>query len=314
MALPSAQLGQLPSLNMPGSIPTIQVQKEPKAWEKALLSILAGTASNVLSQGVANSMERENAAEFGATPASGFDKFWHGAAVDDRAATERRTRATEEKKLASTERSNRLDRMQAGTRMNQQATADLNRQALETDRLAADIERGRGMQDIDLERLRSQQAAERVQQLIAEIGKVQQGRVAEADIGLKGAQTKNYEAQAAQQGLQNEMMKSAMQPKTVPGSKPTAALTKFATTGGTQPSVVQPQVDQIASLVQAGVPQDQILAQLQAVNQRQAATQARADQLKVSDEARAARQAAAVAEILRMLTVQPDTTQTMLGP
>ncbi len=74
MALPSAQLGSLGGINVPSFVPVTQVQKQPKLWQQALLSVLASTATNVAGQGVQNAMSRDYAAE----PASGFDKLVSG--------------------------------------------------------------------------------------------------------------------------------------------------------------------------------------------------------------------------------------------
>lgn len=85
-ALPSAQLGGMPSLNVPSYIPTTVVQKEPKAWEKALLAILTQAGAAAAQQGVQNAMSQEYAPEFDKTSTTGFQKFLKGPTVNERQA------------------------------------------------------------------------------------------------------------------------------------------------------------------------------------------------------------------------------------
>lgn len=85
-ALPSAQLGGMPSLNVPSYIPTTVIQKEPKAWEKALLAILTQAGAAVAQQGVSNAMSQDYALEFDKTPTSGPQKFLKGPTTNERQA------------------------------------------------------------------------------------------------------------------------------------------------------------------------------------------------------------------------------------
>ena len=78
MGLPSAQLGSLPSMNLPTSIPTIGVQKSPKIWQQALMQILTQTAGNVVQQGIGNAMSRD----YSEDPATGWQKLLSGPKVD----------------------------------------------------------------------------------------------------------------------------------------------------------------------------------------------------------------------------------------
>jgi hypothetical protein len=81
MALPTAQLGSMASLNVPAYIPTTVVPKEPKAWEKALLALVTQAGSQVLSQGIQNSMQQDFASQNGETPTQGMAKFFQGPKV-----------------------------------------------------------------------------------------------------------------------------------------------------------------------------------------------------------------------------------------
>ena len=73
MALPTAPLGQLPSMNMPYAIPTYE--KGPSIWEKALASFLVNAAGGAAQSGVQNLLTRDSAAEFGEKPATGLSRL-----------------------------------------------------------------------------------------------------------------------------------------------------------------------------------------------------------------------------------------------
>lgn len=78
MGLPSAQLGSLPSMNVPSSVPTIGVQKSPKIWQQALLNILTQTAGAAATQGIGNVMSQDYADD----PATGWEKLTKGPRMD----------------------------------------------------------------------------------------------------------------------------------------------------------------------------------------------------------------------------------------
>lgn len=85
MALPSAQLGALSSLNGPSYVPTVVVPKEPKYWEKILMQTLANAGSQVVSQGISNTMSKDYAdTTAGEKPNTGFSKFWQGPKVGEK--------------------------------------------------------------------------------------------------------------------------------------------------------------------------------------------------------------------------------------
>src|ERR1035437_307177 len=81
MALPSAQLGQMPTMQLPYTIPVQTYQKQPKAWQSALLQILAQTGTAVAERGAANYMQPEYASEFGQQPNSGLQALLKGPRV-----------------------------------------------------------------------------------------------------------------------------------------------------------------------------------------------------------------------------------------
>lgn len=100
MALPSAQLGSMSSLSGPSYVPTVVLApKEEKYWKKALASILTQVAAGAATQGLTNTMQRDNAAEFGETPATGWDKVWQGPKVDKNEAVRRRESAKQDERL-----------------------------------------------------------------------------------------------------------------------------------------------------------------------------------------------------------------------
>lgn len=77
-ALPSAQLGGLSSLNVPSYIPTVEIRKEPKAWERALLQLLTSAGGAVVSQGVQNAMQPD----YDTNPNTGMSKILQGPKTD----------------------------------------------------------------------------------------------------------------------------------------------------------------------------------------------------------------------------------------
>lgn len=78
MGLPSAQLGSLPSVNVPSSVPVVGVQKSPKIWQQALLNILTQTAGAAATQGIGNVMSQDYAED----PATGWEKLTKGPRMD----------------------------------------------------------------------------------------------------------------------------------------------------------------------------------------------------------------------------------------
>ena len=81
MALPSAQLGSMTSLNVPSGMPTVVTQPKEKYWQKILAQALAGAAGQAATQGVSNAMSRDYAADAGGTNAPFWDKLVGGPAM-----------------------------------------------------------------------------------------------------------------------------------------------------------------------------------------------------------------------------------------
>lgn len=99
MALPSAPLGSMPSLNVPGYIPTTVVQKQPKMWQQALAQILTGVASQAAGQAVGNTMSRDYADQYGETAATGWDKLASGPKVNEKEHGRRQDHARDKEKM-----------------------------------------------------------------------------------------------------------------------------------------------------------------------------------------------------------------------
>lgn len=84
MALPTAQLGGMASLNVPSYIPIVQTEKRPRLWEQALAQLLTQAGSAAAGKGVDNVMSRDYAAEVGDTPASFMQRLLQGPKVNER--------------------------------------------------------------------------------------------------------------------------------------------------------------------------------------------------------------------------------------
>jgi hypothetical protein len=84
MALPTAQLGSMASLNVPSYIPSQVVRKEPKLWEAALAQLLTQAAGGVAGRGIENVMSRDYAPEFGMEKAGTLEKFISGPRANER--------------------------------------------------------------------------------------------------------------------------------------------------------------------------------------------------------------------------------------
>lgn len=89
----------MPSLNVPGYIPTTVVQKQPKMWQQALAQILTGVASQAAGQAVGNTMSRDYAGEYGETAATGWDKLASGPKVGKEEHGRRQAHAMDKEKM-----------------------------------------------------------------------------------------------------------------------------------------------------------------------------------------------------------------------
>jgi hypothetical protein len=198
MALPGAQLGSLPSMSMPSYVPVHQVHKEPKAWEKALLAVLANVAGNVASQGVANVMQPD----YAPTEKAGLgEKFMSGPRIPAARAQEMERQSIEQDKVSRSERQAKLDRMVAMTGQNKNLAGQVSNQIADVERLIAQTQHQGVMEDADMVRLKNQVTSNRHRELQDQITNVRQGRVADSQIraadaetGLRGEQSRDLKS------------------------------------------------------------------------------------------------------------------------
>lgn len=98
MALPTAQLGSMTTLNVPTGRGV--VVKPTPLWQQALMQILAGTVGDIAKTGVSNVMSRDYATEAGQTPAGTWDRLLHGPQVSEADIRQMRTEKGAEGRLA----------------------------------------------------------------------------------------------------------------------------------------------------------------------------------------------------------------------
>lgn len=173
MALPTAPLGQLPSMNMPYAIPTHD--RGSSIWEKALAAFLVNAAGGVAQQVVENAMARDFAPEFGEEKAGGLSKLISGPKVGKADASQRRQQAfvadqNEAARMAAAGQSEadaanallRQDRTIAAGRESDEMRLDAQNAQSYLDARNADLQRSRSLDDRSaLARLESQLYNER---------------------------------------------------------------------------------------------------------------------------------------------------------
>lgn len=216
MALPSAQLGQLPSMQVPFYTPVVPVSKEPKAWEKALLSILTNTAANVVSRGVENFMQPD----YAETPRTGFSKFWSGP-QEDRAQHAQGKKQEfdtmmEQFKLdnARTQQNSAQD---YGLMRDTNAFAERGLESIDQSNNAQALERLRQSGALAVEGQRTQHEQE-LAKLRATLESQDPYRIA----GTKNleAQTGYHQAQADKDKLSNDMIRASLEQQALKSGKP----------------------------------------------------------------------------------------------
>lgn len=257
-ALPSAQLGSMPSLNVPSYIPTTVVQKEPKAWEKALLAILTQAGGAVANRGVENAMSQEYAPEFGKTPTTGFSKFLFGPTTGERQALQLRGEDSAMARLQSeidSARSLQENKLAADTLHDTSQYAQQGLHDIDQDIAARGLERLRMENDMNKETARggNEQALARLK---AELEAKDPLKVAMA--GEYGALSEQRLADAALKRRQEGI--AATYAPGAPGAtgKPSTVnpnVAKFATSGGAQPQPTSPPVPSLIDQVRQGMAQ-----------------------------------------------------------
>lgn len=205
MALPSAQLGSLPGMSMPGYQPVVQIQKEPKAWEKILMGVLANAAQAVATQGIDNAMTEDHAPEFGEEANTGMSKFWHGPKVSDKEGMQRREISSREgiakAEMSSADARERHRMLAEQTRDRYNAKEGVDRQTadLEKEIIRQQGENTRTDQEIGARSSDTQRridAEEKLLKMRELLDAEKQGRGFAADAESKAAGARYHNAQA----------------------------------------------------------------------------------------------------------------------
>lgn len=209
MGLPTAQLGQMPNMQMPYNIPVQLYTKEPKAWEKLLMNIAGNVASAGITKGVENYMQPD----FAPTPATGMDKFLHGPTISQSRAQELDRQFSDTEKADAEARNQRLNRMVEMTGQNK-AEADrlaglTNMANTQAGQLQMEGERN----DMSAENLRSEAAHRRLQDLVAQRTANRQDKLTDAQTKDLEAQTKLRTVESKQKATQDWIMRHGRVPR-----------------------------------------------------------------------------------------------------
>lgn len=258
MALPSAQLGQMPNMNIPYSVP--YYQKEPKPWEKVLLSLVSSAGGAALNQGIQNSMARDFAdLARGETPSSGFDAFLHGPRVSERQQNTRDQLAGQigleelraqpsardmmEQRNVESQRIDRnmdsmrdtMSRSQIARRSDDSANArSMNEQAIQTERATTELE---GLNQAD----RHQHA----QEILQRLGQLETNKRAEMtdkrEEPYRAAQTAEQIAKAEGERYRTQIARQAMEGQAKPGAGKVSpnVINEYATPESTRAKAVR---------------------------------------------------------------------------
>lgn len=220
MALPTAQLGSMPSLNVPSYIPTVQISKEPKLWEKALMSMLANAGSAVVSQGVQNMMQPDYAPD----PATGLERFLHGPKINQARAGELDRQVIEQQRIDDANRQARLNRMVEMTGQNKVLANQAAQQTLSTENEIGNLMHQGAAEDTQSMQARQAVLDARVRRLQDEIANVRQGKVADAQIKNLTAETGLREEQTREARNTRETTERVMNNTRGKGQKTNAEL------------------------------------------------------------------------------------------
>lgn len=142
MALQTAPLGQLPSMNMPYSIPTYE--KPPSIWEKALAAFLVNAAGTAAGQVGENITARDYAKDFGEEPAGFGSKIVGGPRVSARQADQRESqkfqKESQMRDIGAAANVARFNATQAANRQAADIERDVTREGMAYDRQTAEGE------------------------------------------------------------------------------------------------------------------------------------------------------------------------------
>lgn len=276
MALPTAQLGGFPNINVPSFVPVVETSKRPKLWEQVLAQVLSQAAGSALAQGAQNVMTKDSAAEFGETPNAWYKRAFVGPNVGPQEAAQRRGIKAEDLRQTKSDAA-ALDRL-------------VKQISAQADQFSASVDRDIAMTgikaaDTESERLsRQQELAQQIkaQRLLEEIRGIRQTQESEKDrtaqAGVRASQEKENLARARQYESDTEdrrwfrdQMKEKQSAKPTPNTQPAPSY-PLIPKGGVE---VQPDVrERINARMGANSPfadrtNPQVLAQEQgALNQR----------------------------------------------
>ncbi len=203
MALPSAQLGQMSTLNAPSSVGLQVVRKEPKAWQTALMAILENAASSVASHGVQNYMSKDYATQNGQKDSSGFNKFWNGPQV-----TQQQNEQLSAQKAAATQAG--LDRELHQKALDQQYLNSLNSQELERQRNQQQGQYQTGSLEQQAASLDAEKRHQAAMEYLAQLTSDRQLPGQQAQVGDINSQIALRTAEAQKAQLANQIMQKAL--------------------------------------------------------------------------------------------------------
>lgn len=223
MALPSAPLGSMPSLNVPSYIPTVVVPRERKMSEQLLGQVLASVLGSAATQGIGNMMSRDYAdTGKGESQANTWDKLLHGPKVDraeygrrqGEAATEKTTAGKMAFELAMEELRGEDEKMNRNTALNEGKLNRLQSSISETRRERADLVKSReGNQTSRDVNAANNQTSRDVNAGNNQVQLLLQQLHAGFDAPYRAAQIEGLSAQTHGQNMQNQFTERALNPQ-----------------------------------------------------------------------------------------------------
>lgn len=276
-ALPSAQLGSMANLSVPSYVPTVQRQKEPKLWEKALMTILTQAGTQAVSQGVGNAMANDNAAEFGKTPRSGFGKLLAPVVNDTEASRLRADDSASQRQQfgLDSERMRQDKGIEADTQKDIRGFSEQGLRDIDRDIAARSLEKLRSTNDLgrDAQKFENEQAVARLTAELtgrdpyhvalanaAEANSQSTRKRADSDAMLDVGKLREQNAKASGEEMRAKMVQQELERTNgKPGGKPGAVnpnVAKFAQ--GAKASTMSPEdaavVEMLRQALNPGVP------------------------------------------------------------
>ncbi len=308
MALPTAPLGQLPSMNMPYSIP--RYEQPASIWEKALASFLVNAAGGAATRGVENVMSKDYATQFGEKPATGFSRLL-GPNVGAEEARQRRS-ITAQKDMSQAE----IDA--ANTRAQADRELKMNLDAMEGSRERYRLQQGT-LDKAAAERAAAQRQAD---EIAANLNLVTTKQNLENNSPVSQAQAGYYRGAGDKYAADARFTESFISGQT-PGVTPAGAgqagpspediaaakaLAERNKAGVAAPQETLSLEQQIQKWLSEGKSPEEIKALLSpTLTPRQQTVQSRAEQLRLRDEQRAAQTQGTVYDIMKSLNEVPIT-------